>query len=105
MIVVDPTLTCGYDFDAKDMVRRIKNSKAYDRLHRNLVPAYIDIGEAEEWRWYWEGHPTYEELGECRPQYVRRFKRGRPGWWPLILMAGPATIQWPSGIRIGRILL
>ncbi len=52
MVVIDPTVTTDDDFDAKDMVRQIKESKAFDGIHRKLVIAYLDIGEAEEWRWY-----------------------------------------------------
>jgi cysteinyl-tRNA synthetase len=36
------------------MVTSLKNSLASDDLHRKLVLAYIDIGEAEDWRWYWD---------------------------------------------------
>ena len=48
MVVIDPTVTWDYEFDAKDMVNRIKASKPSDGVHRKLVIAYIDIGQAEE---------------------------------------------------------
>jgi len=85
MIVVDPTVTSEYGFNAKDMIQKIKNSKAHDRFHRKLVMAYIDIGEAEEWRWYWDDHPTYEQLGECRLQYVTQIQT----WAPWVVACDP----------------
>ena len=63
MLVVDPTVTTDLDFKAGEMVRKLKESMAYDGVHRKLVIAYIDIGQAEEWRWYWHGHPVFEESG------------------------------------------
>jgi cysteinyl-tRNA synthetase len=65
MLVIEPTVTHNWNFDAKDMVQTLKASKAYDGIHRKLVIAYIDIGQAEEWRWYWHGRPTYE--GSTKP--------------------------------------
>ena len=63
MLVVEPTRTdfsepdegepWAKDFDAKAMVTRLKSSPASDGVHRKLVIAYIDIGEAESFRWYW----------------------------------------------------
>jgi cysteinyl-tRNA synthetase len=43
------------------MVARLKDSKASDGLHRKRVIAYIDIGEAEDWRWYW----TWSKDWDC----------------------------------------
>ena len=57
MLVVEPTRTDwsgdDKDFDAKDMVDQLKASAASDGIHRKLVIGYINIGEAEDWRWYW----------------------------------------------------
>ncbi len=61
MVVIEPVFTekenTGYDIAAA--VRRLK--QGHDR---RLVLAYIDIGEAEEWRSYWQtgwriGHPSW----------------------------------------------
>jgi len=70
MLVLEPTRTDWSSddkyFDTKSLVTQIKNSKASDGIHRKLVIAYIDIGEAEDWRWYWTW--SYEwEVGEPRP--------------------------------------
>lgn len=69
MLVIEPTRTdwcleCtdeqgaleegSMDFDTAAMVRQLKASKASDGVHRKLVIAYIDIGQAEDWRWYWD---------------------------------------------------
>jgi endo-alpha-1,4-polygalactosaminidase (GH114 family) len=34
------------------MVERLKQSRAHDGAHRKLVIVFIDIGEADYWRWY-----------------------------------------------------
>ena len=57
MLVLEPTRTDWSSnaklFNTAEMVTNIKNSFASDGIHRKLVIAYIDIGEAEDWRWYW----------------------------------------------------
>jgi len=57
MLVVEPTRTDwssdDRDFDTKGMVSQLKHSTASDGVHRKMVIAYADIGEAEDWRWYW----------------------------------------------------
>jgi cysteinyl-tRNA synthetase len=57
-------------FDTEGMVARLKNSKAHDGVHRKLVIAYIDIGEAEDWRWYWRWSIKWPR------------RRPRPDDWP-----------------------
>jgi uncharacterized protein (TIGR01370 family) len=85
LVVIEPTVTYDPDFDARDMVNRIKASKASDGIHRKLVFAYIDIGEAEEWRWYWGNHKTYEEYGECKNTYINAIKK----WAPWVVACDP----------------
>ena len=85
MVVIEPTVTYDPDFDARDMVNRIKASKASDNIHRKLVLAYIDIGEAEEWRWYWGNHKTYEEYGECKKSYINQIQQ----WAPWVVACDP----------------
>ena len=85
MVVVEPTVTYDPDFDASDMVNKIKASKASDGVHRKLVFAYIDIGEAEEWRWYWGNHKTYEEYGECKNSYITQIQQ----WAPWVVACDP----------------
>ncbi|NIM84094.1 MAG: hypothetical protein GTO20_35335 [Candidatus Aminicenantes bacterium] len=85
MVVIDPMVSHDYSFDTKDMVNRIKASKASDGVHRKLVIAYIDIGQAEEWRWYWDGHTTYEEKGECKNSYVQAIQT----WAPWVVACDP----------------
>lgn len=71
MLVVEPTCTDwssgDRDFDTKEMVERLQGSVAGDGLHRKLVLAYIDIGEAEDWRWYWTWSLDWEP-GEPFPE-------------------------------------
>lgn len=57
MLVLEPTRTDyseteSTNFDTADMVLRLKSSPASDGVTRKLVIAYVDIGEAEDWRWY-----------------------------------------------------
>ena len=71
MLVLEPTRTDWSSddkyFDTKGMVERLQNTKASDYVHRKLIIAYIDIGEAENWRWYWTWSKEWPE-GEPRPQ-------------------------------------
>lgn len=85
MIIVEPVVTGAYDFDAAGMVRRLKASKAGDGVHRKRVIAYIDIGQAEEWRWYWDGRPTYADAGLCRPAHIAAIR----AWAPWVAACDP----------------
>ncbi len=57
MLVIEPTRTdwssSDKNFDTHALVDSLKNSNSSDPAFRKLVIAYIDIGEAEDWRWYW----------------------------------------------------
>ena len=70
MLVLEPTRTDWSSddkyFDTKGMVEKLKNTKASDGIHRKLVIAYIDIGEAEDWRWYWNWS-TIWPVGSSKP--------------------------------------
>jgi cysteinyl-tRNA synthetase len=71
LLVLEPTRTDWSSedkyFDTGEMVRRLKETRAHDGVHRKLVLAYIDIGEAEDWRWYWTWSGQWVE-GEPRPE-------------------------------------
>lgn len=64
MLVLEPTCTdwssTDREFDTAEMVENLKASGAGDGVHRKLVLAYIDIGEAEDWRWYWTWSSDWE---------------------------------------------
>jgi cysteinyl-tRNA synthetase len=70
MLVLEPTRTDWSSddkfFDTQAMVDRLKGTAASDGEHRKLVIAYIDIGEAEDWRWYWTWSQTWVP-GTTRP--------------------------------------
>jgi cysteinyl-tRNA synthetase len=78
MLVLEPTCTDwssdDRDFDTKGMVVQVKRSPASDSTYRKLVIAYIDIGEAEDWRWYWDPEwPEWDCIGDppaAWPDYV-----------------------------------
>ncbi len=67
MLVIEPTRTDWSSddryFATKTAVTQLKNSLAADGLHRKLVIAYIDIGEAEDWRWYWDWSTGWDCTG------------------------------------------
>jgi cysteinyl-tRNA synthetase len=82
LLVLEPTRTDWSSddrlFDTKDMVARLKASSASDDLRRKMILAYIDIGEAEDWRWYW----TWSTDWDCRGE--------PPSDWPsYILVCDP----------------
>ncbi len=63
LLVLEPTRTNKEEagFDTKKMVARLKEG-----ARRRLVVAYIDIGEAEDYRWYWSWSKEWKK-GEPRP--------------------------------------
>ena len=79
MLVLEPTRTDWSSedryFDTASMVARLKGSLASDGVHRKLVLAYVDIGEAEDWRWYW----TWSRGWNC--------KGSPPSDWPRYVLA------------------
>ena len=76
LIIVDPVRTesepDARNFNTAAAVARLKNSAAQDGVHRKLVLAAINIGEAESWRWYWT-------WGKDR-------KTPRPADWPSFIL-------------------
>ena len=73
LVVIEPTRTVSDEnrsFDTRKMVWKIRNSKASDGIHRKIVIAYVNIGEAEDWRWYWKW-PKQDSK-----------KKGIPSDWP-----------------------
>ena len=68
LLVLEPTNTDAgsADFDAKNMVSRLHASASSVSGKTKLVIAYIDIGEAEDWRTYWDEDwiaPTEQSAG------------------------------------------
>ena len=55
LLVLEPTRTDreNTDFDTAAMVARLKASDGSRPGFKKIVVAYIDIGEAEDWRTYW----------------------------------------------------
>ena len=79
LLVLEPTRTDWSSderaFDTHGMVERLQASAAHDGRHRKLVVAYVDIGQAEDWRWYW----TWSHNWNCR--------RSPPDDWPAYILA------------------
>lgn len=106
MVVLEPTRTDwasgDQNFNTRRMVNSIKNSWASDKVHRKLVIAYLDIGEAENWRWYWKWSKNWNK-GEKKPgdwpSYI--LKPDPDGWggdFPLAYWDG----RWKNIIIQGK---
>lgn len=59
MLVIEPTRTDfseqeSRSFKTGELVTKLKLSAGDNRTNRKFVIAYIDIGQAEDWRWYWK---------------------------------------------------
>jgi cysteinyl-tRNA synthetase len=77
MLVLEPTRTDWSSddrfFDTRSMMSRLKASPGRDGVHRKVVLAYVNIAEAEDWRWYW----AWSQDWNCRgapptdwPEYI-----------------------------------
>jgi len=92
MLILEPTRTDwssdSKNFDTKAMVTKLKNTKASDNIHRKLIIAYIDIGEAEDWRWYWTWSNEYNDCNEPLPN----------GWPDYIIACDPDG--WPGNYPV-----
>lgn len=66
LVVIEPTRTIvgSEDFDSQDVVERIKGSANSLGTGTKLVLAYVDIGEAEAYRTYWQDDWQAPELGQ-----------------------------------------
>jgi cysteinyl-tRNA synthetase len=91
LLVLEPTRTDWSSddkyFDTRGMVTQLKNSPASDGTHRKLVIAYIDIGEAEDWRWYW----TWSKDWNC--------EGAPPADWPGYILACDPD-GWPGNYPV-----
>ncbi len=66
----------------REQVAALKSSPGGPKL----VLAYVSIGEAEDYRWYWQENWDADHNGEPDP--------GAPGW------LGPANPDWPGNYRV-----
>lgn len=85
MLVIEPTRTDwtsdDRSFDAPGAVARLKASPASDGVHRKLVIAYIDIGQAEDWRWYWSWSRERPRDGRIPPDWPGYVLAPDPDGW------------------------
>ena len=80
LLVIEPTRTDwssveARTFDTAAAVARLKATHGHDGTRRKLVLAYVDIGEAEDWRWYWTWSTTWQP------------GRPKPADWPDYILA------------------
>ena len=114
LLVVEPSRTDWSSpenrrFDTPRMVRRLQVAPTGDGSHRRLVLAYLNVGEAEGWRWYWTW-PQGWTKGRPRPPGLPAFiiHPDPDGWsgdfpvafwdptWKDILLAGTRTPPAPD---------
>jgi cysteinyl-tRNA synthetase len=83
MLVVEPTATIkgDEDFDMDGMVETLKESGAMS-FDKKLVVAYVDIGEAEEYRTYWQDDWVAPTSADCSSTASPNFiLRADPDGW------------------------
>ncbi|MBD3419422.1 MAG: hypothetical protein GF398_04815 [Chitinivibrionales bacterium] len=78
MLVLEPTRTVHDDettraFNTAALVSALKESAGANEVNRKMVIAYIDIGQAEDWRWYWK----WSKKSQWDPS-----KESKPADWP-----------------------
>jgi cysteinyl-tRNA synthetase len=78
MLVLEPTRTAHDEaetraFHTADLVASLKQSAGTNQVNRKMVIAYIDIGQAEDWRWYWQ----WSRNSEWDPS-----QEAKPSDWP-----------------------
>lgn len=79
MLIIEPACTDWSTpetkkFDTAGTVCRLKASAAHDGVHRKLVLGFVNLGEAEEWRWYWKWTRKRDP------------KAARPADWPSFVL-------------------
>ncbi len=68
MLVIEPTSTVSgmEDYDIAGTVAMLKAMPAGDMTHRKMVIAYVDLGQAETWRYYWTWSTKWNK-GQPKP--------------------------------------
>jgi cysteinyl-tRNA synthetase len=82
MYVIEPLVTERWnrDFDISGLISEIKRNNVEQRGVEPLVLAYVNIGQAENWRWYWQ---KGWKLGN--PEWIAgRDPSGWPGCYPVL---------------------
>lgn len=72
MVVIEPTRSDrdSLDFDTRGAVNRLHASPGAN-VNSKIVIAYVDIGEAEDWRWYWQDNWTAPtETSSGNPDFI-----------------------------------
>lgn len=60
MLVIDDVRSITSNYSMSAAVRKLKSSHSTSGTHK-MVLAYMSIGEAEDYRWYWKGWSTSTE--------------------------------------------
>ncbi|MBW1879351.1 MAG: endo alpha-1,4 polygalactosaminidase [Deltaproteobacteria bacterium] len=85
LLVLEPTRTDfssdARDFDIGALVDDLQGSAGGDGAHRKLVVAYLDIGEAEDWRWYWTWSRGWDGAGDPPADWPEWIVAPDPDGW------------------------
>lgn len=71
MIVIEPGHNLANGIITSDTAYMVNNLKTKSNGDRRLLIAYIDVGQAEEWRSYWQGWTAPTENGPGVPSFMR----------------------------------
>ncbi len=95
MVILEPTRTERgmEDFDARGMVATIESSPG-SYLENKITLAYIDIGEAEDWRYYWE--PWWVPPTETEPGIPDFMVTADPDGWEGNYPVAYWDIRWQN---------
>jgi cysteinyl-tRNA synthetase len=98
LFVLEPTRTekGSEDFDTRRMVSRLKNAGG----RRPLVIAYVDIGEAENWRFYWTN--SWKPPRGSQPGVPDFIIRPDPGGWGGCYPVAFWDPRWQAIIATGK---
>jgi len=117
VVVIEPTRTDHSDpgtqsYYISTLVADLKASRASDGVRRKTVLAYIDIGQAEDWRWYWKWSltqdPTWPDwIVGIDPQWESCYPVAfwDPDWKKIVIYGGfeydGQPVEVPSGAQYG----
>lgn len=109
MYVLEPVVTeQGMSgFDIAGLIRDIRDYNITNYGKRPIILAYVDIGQAEEWRWYWQlgwgvGNPEWIVAGdpngwdECYPVAY-----WHPDWKDIVIYGSGGMSHVEAALQAG----
>ena len=84
------------------MVTALKKSCGKNNNYRKLIIAYINIGEAENWRWYWTWSKDWPEGEKCPSHWPDYIVTPDPDGWEGNFPVAFWTSSWKDIIIYGK---